>query len=162
MNYNKEKGKAYERKVAKHLSKIFELSFTRTPNSGAYVGGANAFRMKTLSDSQILLTEGDIIVPDEIRNLKIECKARKKFLFHKLFSDNKDINDWIKQAKGESNDKIWFLLIKVNNYGEYICFDQQLFETFTFDNFLVYDDVVIVSYTNFFENNKEVLLDICS
>tara|TARA_R110000851_G_scaffold212790_1_gene365489 strand:- start:609 stop:1094 length:486 start_codon:yes stop_codon:yes gene_type:complete len=161
VNRGKEKGKAYERKVANHLSAVFDLSFTRTPNSGAYVGGANAFRLKSLSDSQILLTEGDIIVPDELRNLKIECKSRKKFLFHKLFTDNKDMNDWIEQSKSDLPDKVWFLLIKVNNYGEYVCFDQKLFETFEFDNFMVYNNTVVVSYTGFFEANKDILLDIC-
>ena len=159
MNYNKNKGKAYERKVANHLSSVFNLSFTRTPNSGAYVGGANAFRIQNLSQSQVLLTEGDIIVPDEMRNLKIECKSRKKFLFHKLFSDNKELNSWIDQAK--SDEKVWLLTFKINNVGEYICFDQSLFESFALNNFTVYNDTIVVEYNNFFETNKDVLLDLC-
>jgi len=86
VNKNKNKGKAFERVIAKHLTEVFDLSFTRTPNSGAYVGGMNMFGMKQLSDSQILLSEGDIIVPDELYNMKIECKAYTSFAFHQLFS----------------------------------------------------------------------------
>lgn len=92
MNRNKEKGKAFERAVANHLTDVFNLSFTRTPNSGAYVGGLNAFRMKSLSDSQILLTEGDIIVPDELHQLKIECKSYKSLSFHQLFTKCKQLD----------------------------------------------------------------------
>ena len=159
-NYNKNKGKAYERKVAKHLSDVFVLSFTRTPNSGAYVGGMNAFRTKTLSESQILLTEGDIIVPDEMRNLKVECKTRKVFSFHSLFTTNKELDGWIEQAT--SIEKVWFLIFKINNCGEYICFDQSLFENFEFKNFMVYkEQYLLVPYKDFFENNKDTLLDIC-
>jgi hypothetical protein len=159
-NYNKNKGKAYERKVAKDLCKVFDLSFTRTPNSGAYVGGMNAFRTETLSESQILLTEGDIIVPDEMRNMKIECKTRKNFSFHALFTHNKELESWIAQAK--SAEKVWLLIFKINNCGEYICFDQRLFENFKINNFLVYGDVIIVPYKDFFECNKQSLLDLCA
>ena len=160
MNRNKNKGKAYERKVANHLSDVFTLSFTRTPNSGAYVGGMNASRIEHLSESQVLLTEGDIIVPDEMRNLKIECKTRKSFAFHSLFTHNKELQEWIEQAK--SDEKVWFLIFKINNRGEFICFDQRIFEMFKFNNFMVYNDgYIIVPYKNFFETNKETLLDLC-
>jgi len=159
-NNNKNKGKAYERKVANHLTELFGLSFTRTPNSGAYVGGMNAFRIDKLSESQVLLTEGDIIVPDEMRNLKIECKTRKVFSFQSLFTHNKELDSWIAQAK--SAEKIWLLIFKINNCGEYICFDQRLFENFKVKNFLVYGkDCVIVPYVGFFESNKDTFLDLC-
>ena len=160
MNRNKEKGKAFERFVANDLSDIFKLSFTRTPNSGAYVGGKNSFRMNTLSNSQILLTEGDIIVPDELHNLKIECKSYKDLPFHQLFTQCKQVDEWIKQAY--SQDKVWFLIFKINRAGSYICFDRKYYESFDIEgNILHYKSTVIASYDGFFDVNKDVLLEMC-
>ena len=160
MNKNKNKGKAFERVIAKHLTEVFNLSFTRTPNSGAYVGGMNMFRMKQLSDSQILLTEGDIIVPDELHNMKIECKAYSSLSFHQLFSSCKQLDTWIDQATSE--DKVWFLIFKINRCGTYICFHNKYYPNFdTPNNLLHYNDHVIMSYDGFFDNNKDVILDMC-
>ena len=160
MNRNKEKGKAFERYVANDLTDIFNLSFTRTPNSGAYVGGMNKFRMDTLSESQILLTEGDIIVPDEMRNLKIECKSYKEFPFHQLLSNCKLLNEWIDQAS--SDDKLWFLIFKINHAGKYICFDSKYRKDFDCGNAeALYNEYTIVSYDGFFSINRDVLMDIC-
>lgn len=162
MNYNKEKGKAFERKIANDLCKCFDLSFTRTPNSGAYVGGKNVVRMETLSDSQILLTEGDIIVPDELRNMKIECKARKSFSFNNLFTSNKDIDSWIEQATIGTENKVCFLIFKINNKGEYICYNEKYKNIFKMnENIMYYKDCIIQSYSGFFDTNKNILLDIC-
>lgn len=160
MNRNKEKGKAFERAVANHLTDVFNLSFTRTPNSGAYVGGLNAFRMKSLSDSQILLTEGDIIVPDELHQLKIECKSYKSLSFHQLFTKCKQLDTWIDQAA--SDEKIWFLIFKINRCGSFICFSNEYYPNFdTARNILHYEDKVIISYDGFFESNKDIILDMC-
>lgn len=160
MNKNKNKGKAFERVVANHLTEVFNLSFTRTPNSGAYVGGLNAFRMKRLSDSQILLTEGDIIVPDELSKLKLECKSYKTLPFHQLFSKCRQLDEWIDQAK--SDDKIWFLIFKINRCGSFVCFSNRYYPDFdTPDNILHYEDYCIMGYDMFFERNSDVLLDMC-
>lgn len=162
MNYNKEKGKAFERKIAKDLSSCFELSFTRTPNSGAYVGGKNVTRMETLSESQILLTEGDIIVPDELKNMKIECKARKSFSFSSLFTSNKELDSWIEQATIGTESKICFLIFKINNKGEYICFSKNNLRKLSVnENYLCYKNIIITRYTDFFNINKDTLLEIC-
>jgi hypothetical protein len=160
VNRNKEKGKAFERWVANDLSDIFELSFTRTPNSGAYVGGKNSYRMNTLSNSQILLTEGDIIVPDELQNLKIECKSYKVLPFHQLFTRCKQLDDWIDQAS--SNEKLWFLLFKINRAGSYICFHDKYRKDLDIEgNVLYYNTHVIATYDGFFERNRCKLLDMC-
>jgi|TARA_R110002110_G_scaffold32678_5_gene113099 hypothetical protein len=161
MNRNKEKGKAFERFVANDLSDVFGLSFTRTPNSGAYVGGMNKHRMKTLSNSQILLTEGDIIVPDEMYNLKIECKSYKSFSFHQLFSECKQLDIWIDQAYSE--EKLWFLIFKINRAGSYVCFSDTYADRLITDNSnnLCYSKYIIQSYDGFFPRNKDVLLNLC-
>lgn len=161
MNKNKNKGKAFERVIANHLTEVFNLSFTRTPNSGAYVGGMNVFRMKHLSESQILLTEGDIIVPDELHNMKIECKSYKSLSFHQLFSNCKQLDTWIDQAS--SDDKVWFLIFKINRAGTYICFHNKYYPNFdTPNNILHYHDYIVMGYDGFFENNKDVILDMCA
>ena len=49
---SKNKGKAYERDVANFLSELYGESFTRVPYSGAFVGGKNIVRTKTLSENQ--------------------------------------------------------------------------------------------------------------
>ena len=161
MNKNKEKGKAFERSVANDLTAIFNLSFTRTPNSGAYVGGKNAFRMDRLSESQILLTEGDIIVPDELRQLKIECKNYKQLSFHQLFTKCKQLDVWIDQAK--SDDKIWFLIFKISRAGTFVCFSNQHYPMFdTSHNILHYEDYIIMTYDEFFEENRPAILEVCN
>lgn len=160
MNKNKNKGKAFERVVAKHLTEVFNLSFTRTPNSGAYVGGMNMFRMKQLSDSQILLSEGDIIVPDELYNMKIECKAYSSLSFHQLFSTCKQLDGWIEQAS--SDDKIWFLIFKINRAGTYVCFHNQNYPNFDVpNNILHYHEYIVTQYDSFFENNRDIILSMC-
>ena len=159
MNRNKEKGKTFERAVANDLSDLFGLSFTRTPNSGAYVGGMNAWRTKTLSESQILLTEGDIIVPDELRNMKIECKSYKSLSFHQLFSKCKQLDKWIDQARA-TDDKIWFLIFKINRCGSFVCYED-VPERFETGNVCSYENYIITSYDGFFERNKQTVLSIC-
>lgn len=147
--------------IANDLSDVFGLSFTRTPNSGAYVGGLNAFRMKQLSESQILLTEGDIIVPDELHKLKLECKSYKQLAFHQLFTSCKQIDTWIDQAR--SDDKIWFLIFKINRAGVYVCYDNKYYPTFdNVDvNILHYKNYIISTYQGFFETNKDIILQMC-
>ena len=75
----KAKGNNFERTIAKHLSTVFGHNFERVPTSGAMTGGLNAHVLERLSDSQKLLLEGDLIPPDEMPNLKIECKSPPSF-----------------------------------------------------------------------------------
>lgn len=154
MNRNKEKGKGFERVVAKDLSNVFNLSFTRTPNSGAYVGGMNKVRMKYLSDSQILLTEGDIIVPDELHHVKIECKFYKDLAFHQLFDENcKQLDVWLDQAKCDV--KMWFLIFKINRRGAFVVYDSRY--KFKHGNHCLYNNYIVTKYDNFFELNKQII-----
>lgn len=159
----KAKGNGFERVVAKHLSEIFDSNFTRVPTSGAMTGGMNAHVLERLTDSQKLLLEGDIIPPDHMYNIKIECKAHKSFSFAKLFSTNKQLDDWIDQAK--SDEKVWFLVFKINNQGTHICFSEKTFnncDRLLGRNYLLYkNESYITSMDGFFEQYKDVLLQIC-
>lgn len=159
----KAKGNNWERTVAKHLSDVFDSNFTRVPTSGAMTGGMNADVLARLTDSQKLLLEGDLIPPDHMYKMKIECKSLKKFSFAGMLTTNKQLDDWIEQAR--SRDKVWFLIFKINNQGSYVCFTRNVFKTcdeLKNDNFLVYKKYYYVtSMDGFFEKYKSSLLHLC-
>ena len=99
-NANKNKGKAFERQIAKHLTSVFGLNFQRVPNSGAMIGGMNSYRMSFLTPEQQLLACGDLIVPSELSHTQFEMKSYKTFSFYSLYDNNEQLNKWIIQAKG--------------------------------------------------------------
>ena len=127
-------------------------------------GGMNADILSRLSDSQKLLLEGDLIPPDELYNMKIECKTRKTFSFAKLYSENKELDDWIEQAR--SRNKVWFLIFKINNQGKYVCFTRNVYKTcgeLADTNHLCYKKYYyITSMDGFFERFHGHLLRLCN
>ena len=158
-NNNKNKGKRGEREVAAHLGKVFGLNFERVPCSGAFTGGKNFYRKAKLTETQNLLAEGDIIVPDQLKHLCFEVKTYKEFSFAGVYTTNKQLDDWIAQAS--STDKTWFLVFKINHAGAFVVFDKKIQSVLKMPtNFSIYKErFVIVSMVNFFENNKEILLN---
>ena len=167
MSKQKQKGNAFERKIAEHLTSVFDLKFFRTPGSGAYVGGRNFHRAEEMTNSQQLLLEGDIVVPEELDKLKFECKTLKKFSFSSLLEHNAMLDSWIEQAT--SNEKVWFLIFKINNRGTFIVYENEIYDVFNHpsNNHLVYhhdelnSDVAIEKIDGWFEDNKEILIKIC-
>jgi Holliday junction resolvase len=158
----KAKGNAWERDVAKHLSDIFDTNFTRVPTSGAMTGGMNADVLARLTKSQKLLLEGDIIPPDHMYKMKIECKSHKNFSFSKVYTTNKQLDDWIEQSY--SDEKVWFLIFKINNQGKFICFSEQVFmscDKLKDRNYSTYKKHYITTMDGFFEKYKHVLLQLC-
>lgn len=158
MNRNKEKGKAFERKIAHLLTDVFEDTFTRTPNSGAHTGGQNA--VNNFTDNQKLLLDGDIIVPESLSKLVFECKTKKVFSFSQLYRKSKVLEDWIEQAKHP--EKLWFLIFKINNQGEYVVFDEKYSQyIISMSTFHIYKmKYIICSLDNFFERNRESIIDL--
>jgi hypothetical protein len=162
----KNKGNAFERVTADHLTKVFNLKFFRTPGSGAYVGGKNFHRSAELTNSQQLLLEGDIVVPEELAYLKFECKTLKRFSFSSLLEHNAIFESWVEQAKSE--EKLWFLIFKINNRGTFIVYEKDLYDNFDHpgDNYVAYNSdslehgVVLERMDGWFEANKETLLKI--
>jgi len=154
-NANKNKGKSFERELANHLTLVFGLNFERVWSSGAFVGGKNSFRMNRLSDSQQLLATGDLIVPDELKHTSFECKFYKDFSFTSLFSENKQLDGWIKQASAAN--KTWFLVVKVNRVTPFVVFDAK--ENWIKPaNYMNYKGCYICTMDNFFEHNKDAIL----
>ena len=160
---SKNKGKTYERDVANFLSELYQESFTRVPYSGAYVGGRNFHRAHDMTNSQQLLLEGDIVVPEELADLKFECKTLKKFSFSSLYHKNATLDSWLEQA--HSDDKMWFLVFKINNRGSFVAYDSHKYEPLLVpqeSNHMQYKNITITRLDGFFELNKESLLAFCS
>ena len=159
----KAKGNAFERDVAKHLSEVFDANFARVPTSGAMTGGMNAHVLERLSNTQKLLLEGDIIPPDHLYNMKIECKSHKTFSFSKILTENKLLDSWIEQSR--SRDKIWFLIFKINNKGKFVVFTRNVFKTcceLPDSNYTVYKKYYYITpMDGFFEKYKSSLLRLC-
>jgi hypothetical protein len=162
-NKQKNKGKSYERAICKHLSSVFGLNFERIPNSGAFTGGKNFYRSDKLSAEQLLLTDGDLIVPSELSHLVFECKNHKVLSFPSFFTGSAKLDEWITQAKS-SKRLCWFLVFHVNNTGEFIIFDSKFFNTFKLShNYMLYDkSYIITTIKDFFEDNKDILLNLPS
>jgi Holliday junction resolvase len=159
----KAKGNNFERVVAQHLSEVFGSNFTRVPTSGAMTGGMNAKILDRLTDTQKLLLEGDLIPPDNLYKMKIECKSRKSFSFAKLLTENKELDDWIEQSR--SRDKVWFLIFKINNQGSFVCFTRNVFKTcneLKDVNYILYKKYYYITpLVGFFEKHKANLLRLC-
>ena len=160
-NASKAKGSRGERLVSDALTNIFGLNFERVPNSGAFVGGKNSGRLDRLTRSQQLLTEGDLIVPEELYNMKIECKTYKKFSWNLVYSECSQLDDWIEQAR--DTKKIWFLTIKINYCDTCVVFDADLLdkERFILGNHTHYKHYIITDFISFFKKNKVNLLHLC-
>jgi hypothetical protein len=151
----KQKGNAWERDVAKDLSETFNENFIRVPNSGAYTGGANVFRIDQLTEQQKRMMDGDIMVPPCLSRYKIECKNYKAFDFHQLFNENKTLDKWIKQAEF---GLLWFLVIKVTRKGSFILFRKEISKHFSYKNYLSYKDkYVITDYKEFWQENADAI-----
>ena len=151
----KQKGNAWERDVAKDLSETFNENFIRVPNSGAYTGGANVFRIDQLTEQQKRMMDGDIMVPPCLSRYKIECKNYKAFDLHQLFNENKTLDKWIKQAEF---GLLWFLVIKVTRKGSFILFRKEISKHFSYKNYLSYKDkYVITDYKEFWQENADAI-----
>ena len=89
-NKSKIKGKSWERDVANFLTKHYNESFLRVPNSGAFVGGYNIYRTQTMTEQQVKSFKGDIIPGPSFSNLVIECKNYKDLCLEDLLKYTKN------------------------------------------------------------------------
>lgn len=164
-NKSKNKGKAFERQVAKFLSEVFQLNFERVPNSGAFIGGKNQFRKEKLSEEQQLLMDGDIITPSELSHVSLECKSYKSFRWHLLYEDGGEnqLNTWIDQVSNTSKP-LWFLCFKINNQGEFVVFDTIHDQFYLSSPYMIYHynnhQYYIVNMKNFFKDKKDKILEL--
>lgn len=159
---SKSKGSSFEREVAKFLSDLYNESFVRVPNSGAFIGGSNTHRKDSLSENQIKGFKGDIIPPDTWHNFNAEAKNYADFPFHLVLGGEcKQLDGWIDQllAVAEPND-LNILFIKVTRKGKFVCVPSKY--TWITDQFLYYtskkfNDWLIIEFEHFFNYNKDLL-----
>ena len=168
-NANKNKGKSFEREVADLFEETYGLTFQRVPNSGAFLGGANAFRLDKLSVNQVQMFKGDIIPPDEIPWVTIECKARKVFPYQQLFEGCKEMDSWIEQVRIDwdalEKKGLFFVVFKPNRHGLYIVYRKD-FGLSNKSNFLTYvsnNEVYLISRLDkeWLAVNKDAIFSMC-
>lgn len=165
---SKTKGKGFEREVANFLSELYDDSFTRVPDSGAFTGGKNAHRRDKLTEGQVRAHKGDIIPPDNWKKFNCECKNYAEFPFHQLISSGHIplLEGWISQTldaadTGDTN----IIFMKFNRKGRYVLFDAATdFKTF---RHVDYQDKLgnhwrFTSFDDFFSLNKDSFQKNCT
>ena len=124
---SKTKGKSGEREASKIFEKVFGGSWQRVFGSGAFVGGANAFRRSSLSEGQIRSSKADIVPPDDF-NIVLEIKSYSDFPFHQLVQ-NKEIpilETWLDEVYACIDDgDFWLLCQKFNRKGWYVLYPSE-------------------------------------
>ena len=148
----KNKGNGWERECAKILSDVFGFHFERNKNgSGAFVGGKNINRKSYLSETQILSFMADVLPPDEMKKMCVECKFYKEFPFHH-FLINKPIlilDSWIEQQLDiVDENNFWFIAFKINRAGSYIVILKDLIDT----------DSKLGNHSIYYHNNKQYIV----
>ena len=163
----KAKGNAWEREICKFLGETLGGNFMRVPNSGAYQGGFNRYRKKTLSKTQDLSTKGDIIPPDNLTKLNIEAKNYANISFHQIINGEcKQLDGWIEQTEiVASPTDISFTIFKITRKGSWVVFRETLKNNFEISSHVCYIKnnnitYIITDYESFFINNKEKILEI--
>lgn len=163
---SKIKGKSFEREVCKRLSNVYNDSFQRVFDSGAFTGGNNSARKQNLSENQIRSYKGDIIPPDTWKYFNCECKFYAEFPFHQLFGNNKIalLENWIKQTKSAGDiDDCNVIIIKINRKGTFIAVNSNEFEYTKCINYVDNNEEtwVFSEFESFLLNNKETFKERC-
>lgn len=159
---SKRKGNASERELCVVLSAIFSGSFVRVPHSGSFTGGKNVHRRQTLSATQDRSFRGDIIPPDHLPRLVIECKAYQQFRFHQLMQPGPCpmLDEWIAQAMTvlDPGDQ-WFVTFKINRLGWFVAVPEGDYQ---FANYCAYTGphgtYRVTDMIDFFRTNREIIL----
>lgn len=164
---SKTKGKTFEREIANFLSDLYEDSFTRVPDSGAFTGGKNSHRRDKLTEGQIRAHKGDIIPPDHWKRFNAECKNYAEFPFHQLLTQGHIplLEDWIQQTldAADLND-CNIIFMKFNRKGKYVAY--QLPAGFQTYKYVDYEDKLgnwwrLTGFDDFFSLNKEAFAERC-
>jgi hypothetical protein len=162
---SKNKGSGYERELGKFLSEVYGGSFIRSNNSGAFIGGKNAGRKASLSETQVRGVKGDIITPDHMPKLVLEAKFYAEFRFHQLLQPGAmpQLDEWAGQCL-ETNDDgdFWLICFKINLRGQYVAVPEQFCEGMVFENHSRYvgkhGAFRITDLKTFFTQNREEVL----
>ena len=109
---SKQKGAAFERKIAKTLNERFNTTeFSRTPGSGAF-GSTHQL-------PQHLIVHGDLITPQNFK-YTIECKNGYNVELEDVLKPKSDFYKFIEQAKSDAKraSRDWMVIYKKNRKKE--------------------------------------------
>lgn len=134
MGKTSDKGKYFERAVAKEIATQFGFKYNqniiRTPNSGG-----------------LKYAKGDIQVLNAYFPFHVECKFGYDFDLNDLIKENAKINNFIKQADEDNIDKIPIVIVSKPYYNRYVVVKKE---------YLNHDNMKILSKLNkpfLFTNN---------
>lgn len=168
---SKTKGSSFEREVSNFLSELYEDSFIRVKDSGAFTGGRNVVRKGSLTEGQIRAAKGDIVPPDQWRHFNCECKSYKEFPFHQLFSSGPIalLEEWIEQTlEAADTGDFNFIIMKFNRKGRYIAYQLEPlgtpFQTIRHLDYTDKNDNVwrFTSFDDFIGLNTDLFKDTCT
>lgn len=160
---SKNKGKSWERDIARFLSSLYNQSFIRVPASGAYIGGKNSVRKEFLHEGQIRNMKGDITPPIDWKHFNCEAKNYADFPFHQLISGNVLLLEkWIEQCLTTADHGDYnLIIIKISRKGTYVV-TPQLEDIDPGSNYFSYNSKhhglwYIIDYETFWHLNKDVV-----
>ena len=127
----KAKGNRGERDCKDILNKRFEgiAVFSRTPMSGAYVGGANREKKDYLTEAQKEMMTSDIFCNSSKFKFSIEHKnySKDKATIWEFFNEKSDLHSWYEQSERDAKSigKMPLLIVKYDNHKRivYVPFD---------------------------------------
>ena len=154
------KGSTWERDISKFLGEQLGGIFSRTPHSGAAIGGKNAFKKTILSTNAVRTYKGDIVPPDRFPYFNIEAKNYNDLAFHQLILGScPQVDKWIDQTKAPADDNdINLTIFKITRKGAWIIIEKELMDRFSeSDNYIVYKNYVIYEFEKFVKQNIEPL-----
>lgn len=160
------KGSGFEREVAKYLSDLYGVPFTRAPGSGAYTGGSNSHRRSTLSESQVRSFKGDIMPPENFSRLNAEAKFYADFAFHQLFTECSQLELWLTQLMQAADpDDFNILFIKINRRGRFVAVQasdrwSKVCNSMNYTS-AKHGSWMIYSFEKFLEHNRDQVKSLC-
>lgn len=161
---SKNKGKAGERELGKIFEQYLDGTFARSLYSGAYIGKSNSFRKEGLGETAVRAMKADLITPEHLPKMVIECKWYADLPIHNLIREGvPQIDQWLADLEHDCDDGDYgFLAIKLNRKGWLICFKQNISTKLVLSNYIVYKDYIVTDLTSFLEKNSNIIKDICS
>lgn len=117
---SKKKGSRGEKECKDIFNNRFKeiAIFSRTPGSGNYVGGANAYKAKNLSEEQLQMMTSDLFCNNIKFKFSIEHKFYAKIDFYDLFNKSSDLYKWYEQSVTDAKllNKSPLLIVKTNQH----------------------------------------------
>ena len=97
-------------------------------------------------------------MPEQLSRFAIECKWYKDFRFHHLFEENITLDKWIEQSRVST--RCWFIIFRANHTEGFVVYDPlNQAPVIPGLNYMHYKGLIVTRLTDFFERNKECMLN---